>query len=44
MLRTEECASNMEQRSNDAGVEDVQIKLSKEECVLGMEERSNAAV
>jgi hypothetical protein len=29
----EECALDMWQRSNDAAVKDVQIKLKKEECV-----------
>ena len=35
----------MEQRSNYAAVQDVQIKLRKEECALDMGQRSsNAAV
>ena len=39
MLSTEECALGMEQRSNDAALEDVQTYLRKEECAGGMEQR-----
>ena len=33
----------MVQRSNDAALEDAQIKLSREECAGGMEQRLNGA-
>jgi hypothetical protein len=32
MLKKEECALSMGQRSSDAAVKDVQIMLRKEEC------------
>ena len=35
-FRVEECALDMEQRSNDAAAKDAQIKLRKVECALGM--------
>ena len=35
----EECALDMGQRSNDAAVNDAQIKLKKEECSSGMGQR-----
>jgi hypothetical protein len=45
MLKKEECALGMEQRShgNNAAVKDVQNKPKKEEFVLATEQSSNAA-
>ena len=43
MLRKEECASGMVQRSNYAAMKDVQTILSKEECAFGMEQSANYA-
>ena len=43
MLRREECATSMGQRSNDAASKDAQIKSSTEECAISMGQRSNAA-
>ena len=46
MLRKEECARSMEQRSNYAAMMGAQIKLNREEYALGMEQQraNNAAL
>ena len=41
LLRREECAESMGQRSNDATATDAQIKLRKEEYASGMGQKLN---